>query len=62
MYTNRSTLPPPPPPPVTLLDTVELPPCPDCGGDLYHLGVLGFLLHSRCRHCGSTVTLNLSPR
>lgn len=28
------------------------PHCPECGGELIPLGVLGRLLHSRCRRCG----------
>jgi NAD-dependent SIR2 family protein deacetylase len=26
--------------------------CPECGGELQVLGVLGNLQHLRCRHCG----------
>jgi hypothetical protein len=27
-------------------------PCSLCGGDLEPLGILGCMLHLRCRHCG----------
>lgn len=35
--------------------------CPQCGGEGYFLGVLGDLLHFRCRDCGSDWSESLVP-
>lgn len=33
--------------------------CKVCGGNLYKLGKLGKLVHSRCRNCGMEFSLSM---
>jgi hypothetical protein len=43
-------------------DNVITPPaCPACGGESIPLGVLGTLLHCRCRQCGMGYSTDLEP-